>query len=57
VARIKLDAEQTTRIVSLLQDYFKDKPDSEIGQFHAEFLLDFFSAEAGLFYCFETYQP
>lgn len=50
MSQIKLDAEQTARIVTLLQDYFKDKLDSEIGQFDAEFLLDFFSAEVGVFY-------
>jgi len=57
IAQIRLDAEQTARIVTFLQNYFKDKLDSKIGQFDAAFLLDFFSAEVGAFYCFDTYQP
>ncbi len=47
---IKLSAEQTARAVTLLQDYFTEKLDSEIGQFDAEFLLDFFAKEIGVFY-------
>jgi len=47
---IKLSTEQTARIVELTQTYFKDKLDSDIGRFEAEFLIDFFASEIGVFY-------
>ena len=50
MAQIKLSKQRTARLVPLIQDYFKTKLDSEIGQFDAEFLLDFFSAEIGVYY-------
>jgi len=50
MAKIELTPEQTARVVGLLQNYFNDKLDSDIGRFDAEFLLDFFSAEIGVFY-------
>lgn len=50
MSQIKLSPEQTARIVELLQAHFKEKLDSEIGRFDAEFLLDFFAAEIGSFY-------
>jgi len=50
MAEIKLSKENTARIVPLIQDYFKTRLDSEIGQFDAEFLLEFFSAEIGVYY-------
>jgi len=50
VAAIKLTAEQTARIVELIQAHFTEKLDSEIGRFEAEFLLDFFAEEIGVFY-------
>jgi len=50
MAEIKLSKENTARIVPLIQDYFKTRLDSDIGQFDAEFLLDFFSAEIGVYY-------
>lgn len=50
MAEIKLSAERTARIVTLIQDYFTDKLDSDIGRFDAEFLLDFFSSEIGVYY-------
>ena len=37
-------------IVSRVKQYFTEKLDQEIGQFDAEFLLDFFSAEIGAYY-------
>jgi len=37
-------------INAMIQDYFKTKLDSDIGQFDAEFLLEFFSAEIGVYY-------
>ncbi|MBX2840095.1 MAG: DUF2164 domain-containing protein [Gammaproteobacteria bacterium] len=50
MAEIKLSKERKARIVPLVQDYFKTKLDSDIGQFDAEFLLDFFSEEVGVYY-------
>jgi len=50
MAEIKLSAENTARIVARIQEYFKSKLDSEIGQFDAEFLLEFFSSEIGVYY-------
>jgi len=50
MAEIKLSKERTAQIVPLIQDYFKTKLDSEIGQFDAEFLLEFFSAQVGVYY-------
>jgi len=50
MAEIKLSAEQTARIVPRLQDYFTDKLDVELGRFDAEFLLDFFASEIGVYY-------
>lgn len=47
MSHIKLSTDQTAHIVDLLQTYFKDKLDSEIGRFEAEFLLDFFNEEIG----------
>lgn len=50
MTQIKLNPEQTARIVELIQTHFKEKLDSEIGRFDAEFLLEFFSSEIGVFY-------
>ncbi len=50
MAEIKLSKESTARIVPLIQEYFSTKLDSEIGRFDAEFLLEFFSAEIGVYY-------
>ncbi len=50
MSQIKLNTEQTARIVEMLQAYFKDKLDSDIGRFDAEFLLDFFSSEVGVYF-------
>lgn len=49
MSQIRLSKEHTARIVSLLQVYFQDKLDSEIGRFEAEFLLDFFNSEIGVY--------
>lgn len=43
------DAQKHT-LVTKLQRYFENELDSEIGQFDAEFLLDFFSKEMGNYY-------
>jgi len=50
MAEIKLSTERTARIVTQIQDYFKTRLDSDIGRFDAEFLLEFFGAEIGVYY-------
>lgn len=37
-------------IVRKIQQYFRAELDHDIGQFDAEFLLDFFSAEVGAYF-------
>lgn len=48
---IEFSNEEKEAIVSKIQVYFNDELDQEIGQFDAEFLLDFFTDKVGnLFY-------
>ena len=48
---IDFSNEEKEAMVAKLQRYFSDELDQEIGQFDAEFLLDFFAEEIGkLFY-------
>lgn len=47
MSEIKLDEHQKVEIVSKLKKYFDQEMHQEIGQFEAEFLLDFFSKEVG----------
>ncbi|MGA0936097.1 MAG: DUF2164 domain-containing protein [Pseudohongiellaceae bacterium] len=47
---IDFTPEEKAAIVSKVQQYFNDELDQEIGQFDAEFLVDFFSAQMGKFY-------
>jgi len=47
---IDFTPEEKAAIVSKVQQYFNDELDQEIGQFDAEFLVDFFSAQIGKFY-------
>ncbi len=37
-------------LIRKIQRYFQEELDQELGQFDAEFLLDFFSKEVGAFY-------
>lgn len=50
MSQITFDKQQTDRIVDLIQTYFTDKLDSDIGRFDAEFLLDFFRTEIGSYF-------
>lgn len=50
MATIKFKKEERDQIVQKIQLYFNDELDQKLGQFDAEFLLDFFSNEVGLFY-------
>jgi uncharacterized protein (DUF2164 family) len=47
MSEIKLDEHQKVEIVAKLKKYFDQEMHQEIGQFEAEFLLDFFSKEVG----------
>ena len=51
MAAIKFDKAETERMVASLQGYFSAELDQELGQFDAQFLLDFFAKECGgIFY-------
>ena len=47
---IKFSKEEKALIVEKIQRYFNDELDQEIGQFDADFLLDFFSKEVGSYF-------
>jgi uncharacterized protein (DUF2164 family) len=44
---IDFTREEKQHIVGRIKRYFSEQLDQEIGQFDAEFLLDFFAAEVG----------
>lgn len=50
MAEIKFSKDDKDAIVGKIKRYFEQEMDREIGQFEAEFLLDFFSKEVGAFY-------
>jgi uncharacterized protein (DUF2164 family) len=50
MAEIEFSKAEKDTIVQKIQDYLNDELDVEIGQFDAEFLLDFFSKEVGAYY-------
>ena len=47
---IKFSQEERDRLTRKIQQYFNDELDQEIGQFPAQFLLDFISEEIGPYY-------
>lgn len=47
---IELDARQKNIIVDKIKTYFDQELQQDIGQFDAEFLLDFFAKEVGVFF-------
>jgi len=47
LAGITFDKAETERMVKLLQGYFSEEMDQALGQFDAQFLLDFFAKECG----------
>ena len=47
MAEIKFSRDQKVAIVSDIQGYFEKELNQEIGDFDAEFLLDFFSEKVG----------
>lgn len=50
MTEIEFSREEKAAIVTKLQRYFEAELDQEIGQFDAEFLLDFISKEFGAVY-------
>lgn len=50
MSEITFTNEQKAALVEKLQTYFENELDQEIGQFDAEFLLDFVSKEMGSYY-------
>lgn len=50
MADITFSKEEKAAIVEKIKRYFADELDQEIGQFDAEFLLDFFSDEIGVYH-------
>ncbi len=50
MSKIEFSKEQREAMVQKLQRYFDHELEQELGQFDAEFLLDFFSKEIGAHY-------
>jgi len=50
MANIEFTHQQKTLLVSEIQKYFDKELNQEIGDFDAEFLLDFFSEKVGGYY-------
>ena len=50
MSEIKFSNLEKTALTEKLQSYFEQELEYEIGQFDAEFLLDFISKEMGAFY-------
>ncbi len=48
--KIEFTRDEKERIVDQVQRYFEKELDQDLGQFDAEFLLDFFSEKMGPFY-------
>ena len=47
MSTIKFSSKETEQLVTKIQGYFAKELDQDLGQFDAEFLLDFFSKEVG----------
>lgn len=47
---IEFTTQEKESMVDKLQSYFEKELDQDLGQFDAEFLLDFFSKEIGAYY-------
>lgn len=50
MSNIKLSEQNKTELIDKLQSYFEQELEQELGQFDAEFLLDFISKEFGKIY-------
>jgi len=50
MSKIEFTKEEKELLIQKIQHYFNDELDQKIGQFDAEFLMDFFSEEVGAYY-------
>lgn len=50
MAQITFPKAQKTAIVDKIKHYFRTELDQDIGDFDAEFLLDFFTSQVGSYY-------
>jgi len=50
MSSIKFSPTETEQLVDKIQSYFAKELDQDLGQFDAEFLLDFFSKEVGAYF-------
>ncbi|MCJ8297224.1 MAG: DUF2164 domain-containing protein [Colwellia sp.] len=50
MSNIKFSSSETEQLVAKIQGYFVKELDQDLGQFDAEFLLDFFSREVGAYF-------
>ncbi len=50
MSTIKFSKEEKNTIIQIIRQYFEDELDQEIGQFDAEFLLDFFAKKIGVYF-------
>lgn len=50
MSEIKFSKQEVEAIVKKIQTYFETELDQELGQFDAEFLLDFFAKEVGSYF-------
>ena len=50
MSKIEFSKQEKEIIIGKIQLYFTKKLDQDIGQFDAEFLLEFFSEEVGAYY-------
>ena len=50
MANIEFTSQEKEQLVDKIQHYFLKELDQELGQFDADFLLDFFSEQMGVFF-------
>lgn len=50
MSEIKFTKEEKEILTKKIQAYFRDELDNKIGQFDAQFLLDFFAEEVGVYF-------
>lgn len=50
MSNIELDAQQKSDAIEKLKKYFDKEMHQDLGQFEAEFLLDFFAKEVGSYF-------
>jgi uncharacterized protein (DUF2164 family) len=50
MAKIEFSKEETAAIVRKIQFYFREEHGQEVGQFDAEFMLEFFAEEVGAYF-------